>query len=110
MLIGIGTNLGGNSTILMLLYLWWSHTNAYNNRFSESRMILQQVQATFVHLMELIKDHKLQVDSEVPEVRKLDIRSKDIWLDTTRTNMGTHSSSKRSNPSQLDLLRQATQF
>ena len=74
MLISIGTNLGGNSTILMLLYLRWSHTNAYNNRSSESRLILQRVQATFVHLIQLIKDHKLQVDSEILEVRKLDIR------------------------------------
>ncbi|KAL8822492.1 MAG: hypothetical protein Q9191_006772 [Dirinaria sp. TL-2023a] len=61
----LGTNLGGSSTILMLLYLSWSSDG---NRNVENRMILQHIQTTFLNLEELIKEHKIQVDSETREL------------------------------------------
>lgn len=67
---GTGTNLGGNSTTLMLLYLEWSSDAVRRKQFAEIKMILQSIQATFLNLEELIKDHKLQVDGETLEVRK----------------------------------------
>lgn len=67
---GTGTNLGGNSTTLMLLYLTWISDAARGNQFVGSKTILHQIQATFLNIAELIKDHKLQVDGETLEVRK----------------------------------------
>jgi len=54
----------------MLLYLEWSSDAVRRKQFAESKMILQSIQATFLNLEELIKDHKLQVDGETLEVRK----------------------------------------
>ncbi len=56
--------------MLMLLHLTLSSDAARGNQFAESKIILQQIQATFLNLEELIKDHKLQVDGEALEVRK----------------------------------------
>ena len=57
----------------MLLYLSWSRGAAYGNHLAVNETILQHVRATFLNLEELIEDHKLQVDSDALEVRKLDI-------------------------------------
>jgi len=54
----------------MLLYLEWSSDAVRGKQYAESKIILQSIQATFLNLEELIKDHKLQVDRETLEVRK----------------------------------------
>ena len=64
----IGTNLGGNSTLLMLLYLSWS-IEVKKSGHVGNNTVLHHVHTTFVNLMELIKDHKLQIDSESHAVR-----------------------------------------
>ena len=64
----LGTNLGGNSTLLMLLYLSWSIDLKKNSHLGNNT-VLHHVHTTFVNLVELIKDHKLQIDSESHAVR-----------------------------------------
>ena len=47
----------------MLLYLSWSYEEANGSRLTNNT-ILQHVYTALVGVEELIKDHKLQVDSE----------------------------------------------
>lgn len=56
--------------MLMLLHLTLSSDTVRGNRFAESMIILQQIQATFLNLEELIKDHKLRVNGETLEVSR----------------------------------------
>lgn len=56
--------------MLTLLHLTLSSNTVRGSQFAESKIILQQVQATFLNLEEIIKDHKLRVDGETLEVRK----------------------------------------
>ena len=106
-----GTNLGGNSTILMLLYLSWSSVATYGNHLAENRILLQQIWATFLNVEQLIKEHKIQVDSEIREVRK----KSHMGRNRTRRVMPTtetwnHSSYKQSDLSGLDLPWLATEL
>ena len=54
----------------MLLYLFWSVNFAKHEYYGPSTTILKYIQATFLNVEELIKDHNIQVDGEVRRVRR----------------------------------------
>lgn len=54
----------------MLLYLSWS-CQAANDSHLTNNLVLQNVHTTFVNVEELIKDHKIHVDSETFKVRHI---------------------------------------
>ena len=72
----------------MMLYLSWSKKAANGNRFTRNK-ILQYAHTTFVNVEELIKEHKVQVDSEIFKVRDT-FESPDI--SSTRLNNKTTAS------------------
>lgn len=85
----------------MLLYLSWSSDAANDSRVAKSS-VLQHVHATFLNVEELIKDHKLQVDSENFKV-KYTIYAKaqqECYLKKTETR--NRSFSRQSRLSVLD--------